>query len=144
MGVVDGRGHLLGRLASVIAKELLNGQKVVVTRCEEIEVTGVFVRNKCKFLRYLRKRMNTNPVRGHVHFRSPSKMLYRVVRGMVPHKLPRGKAAMGRLTVFDGMPSPYDKMKKMVSRRAPRDPPDSWPEDDCAQAARARGRMEVR
>lgn len=85
-----------------------------MTRCEEIEVTGVFVRNKCKFLRYLRKRMNTNPVRGHVHFRSPSKMLYRVVRGMVPHKLPRGKAAMGRLTVFDGMPSPYDKMKKMV------------------------------
>ncbi|KNC50189.1 60S ribosomal protein L13a [Thecamonas trahens ATCC 50062] len=112
--VVDGRGHLLGRLASVIAKQLLNGQKVVVVRCEEIEVTGVFVRNKCKFLRYLRKRMNTNPKRGHVHFRAPSKMLYRVVRGMLPHKLPRGAAALGRFKVFDGVPPPYDRMKTMV------------------------------
>lgn len=38
--VVDGRGHLLGRLASVVAKELLCGQKVVVVRCEQITISG--------------------------------------------------------------------------------------------------------
>lgn len=38
--VVDARGHLLGRMASMIAKELLLGQNVVVVRCEEIEVSG--------------------------------------------------------------------------------------------------------
>lgn len=27
--VVDARGHMLGRLASVLAKQLLNGQQVV-------------------------------------------------------------------------------------------------------------------
>lgn len=27
--VIDGKGHLLGRLASTVAKELLNGQHVV-------------------------------------------------------------------------------------------------------------------
>ena len=27
--IIDGKGHLLGRLASVIAKEILNGQHVV-------------------------------------------------------------------------------------------------------------------
>ena len=27
--VVDGRGHMLGRMASIVAKELLSGQKVV-------------------------------------------------------------------------------------------------------------------
>lgn len=32
--VIDGRGHLVGRLASKIAKELLRGQRVVVVRCE--------------------------------------------------------------------------------------------------------------
>lgn len=37
---VDGRGHLLGRLASVVAKELLGGQKVVVVRCEQITISG--------------------------------------------------------------------------------------------------------
>ena len=44
--IVDGRGHLLGRLASILAKELLNGQKVVVVRTEEINISGSLFRNK--------------------------------------------------------------------------------------------------
>jgi large subunit ribosomal protein L13Ae len=47
--VVDGRGHLLGRLASVVAKQLLSGQKVVIVRCEEVNVSGPFIRNKGEF-----------------------------------------------------------------------------------------------
>ena len=38
--VIDGRDHLLGRLASVIAKELLSGQKIVIVRCDEMCVSG--------------------------------------------------------------------------------------------------------
>jgi large subunit ribosomal protein L13Ae len=34
--IIDGKGHLLGRLASIVAKELLNGQRVVVVRCDEL------------------------------------------------------------------------------------------------------------
>ena len=44
--VIDGKGHLLGRLASIIAKQILNGQKIVVVRCEEINISGSFFRNK--------------------------------------------------------------------------------------------------
>jgi large subunit ribosomal protein L13Ae len=32
--VVDACHHMLGRLSSIVAKELLNDQKVVVVRCE--------------------------------------------------------------------------------------------------------------
>lgn len=46
--VVDGKGHLLGRLASVIAKQALSGQKIVVVRCEEINVSGSFFRMKVR------------------------------------------------------------------------------------------------
>jgi ribosomal protein uL13 len=46
--VVDGKGHLMGRLASVVAKELLSGQKVVVVRCEKLNVSGSLYRNKRK------------------------------------------------------------------------------------------------
>lgn len=38
--VIDCKGHIMGRLASVVAKELLSGQKVVCVRCEEINITG--------------------------------------------------------------------------------------------------------
>jgi large subunit ribosomal protein L13Ae len=38
--VVDARAHMMGRLASVVAKELLNGQHVVLVRCEGINISG--------------------------------------------------------------------------------------------------------
>uniref|UniRef100_A0A669D508 Large ribosomal subunit protein uL13 n=1 Tax=Oreochromis niloticus TaxID=8128 RepID=A0A669D508_ORENI len=112
--LLDGRGHLLGRLAAIVAKQVLLGHKVVVVRCEGINISGNFYRNKLKYLAFLRKRMNTNPSRGPYHFRAPSKIFWRTVRGMLPHKTKRGQAALERLKVFDGIPPPYDKRKRMV------------------------------
>ena len=107
--VIDGRGHLVGRLASKLVKELLNGQKVVVVRCELLQKSGSLFRNKLKFHEFLDKTRNTNPRKGHVHFRTPSRIFWRIVRGMLPHKTPKGAAALGRLKVFDGIPFPYDQ-----------------------------------
>jgi large subunit ribosomal protein L13Ae len=87
---------------------------VVVLRCEGINISGNFYRNKLKYLDFLKKRMNTNPSRGPYHFRCPSKIFQRTVRGMLPHKLYRGKDAMERLKVFEGIPPPYDKQKRVV------------------------------
>lgn len=112
--LIDGSGHLMGRLAATIAKTILNGQRVAVVRCEAINVSGNFYRNKLKVFDYLRKRMNTKPSRGPYHFRAPSKCLFKVVRGMIPRKTARGMEAMNRLKVFDGIPPPYDRMKRMV------------------------------
>merc|ERR1719167_797994 len=112
--LLDGRGHLLGRLAAIVAKQVLLGHKVVVVRCEGINISGNFYRNKLKYLAFLRKRMNTNPSRGPYHFRAPSKIFWRTVRGMLPHKLQRGKDALARLKVYEGIPPPYDKKKRMV------------------------------
>ncbi|CAH7456757.1 Gm45713 [Phodopus roborovskii] len=112
--VLDGRGHLLGRLAAIVAKQVLLGRKVVVVRCEGINISGNFYRNKLKYLAFLRKRMNTNPSRGPYHFRAPSRIFWRTVRGMLPHKTKRGQAALERLKVLDGIPPPYDKKKRMV------------------------------
>merc|ERR1712025_32615 len=112
--VIDARGHLLGRLASTVAKTILQGQRVVILRCEGIVISGSFYRNKLKYLSFLRKRHNTNPSRGPYHFRCPSKIFWRTVRGMLPHKLHRGKEALDRMKVFEGVPAPYDKVKRMV------------------------------
>ena len=135
--VIDGRGHLLGRLASIVAKFLLQGNKVVVVRCEGINMSGNFYRNKLKYLKFLRLRCNVKPLRGPFHFRAPGKIFWRTVRGgeqtkergkkgnrseictaslsgMIPHKTERGKDALKRLQTFEGVPPPYDKKKKMV------------------------------
>jgi len=112
--VVDARDHMFGRLAGLVAKELLLGQQVVVTRCEQMCISGSLMRNKMKWARFRNKRTATNPKKGPLHFRAPCKMLWRAVRGMVPHKTKRGELAMQRLKVYDGCPPPYDRVKRMV------------------------------
>merc|ERR1712010_360333 len=66
------------------------------------------------YLDFLKKRCNVKPLRGPFHFRAPSKIFWRTVRGMTPHKTERGKDALKRLQTFEGVPPPYDKKKKMV------------------------------
>uniref|UniRef100_A0A2I3HXE9 Large ribosomal subunit protein uL13 n=1 Tax=Nomascus leucogenys TaxID=61853 RepID=A0A2I3HXE9_NOMLE len=94
--VLDGRGHLLGRLAAIVAKQVLLGRKVVVVGCEGINISGNFYRNKLKYLAFLRP----------YHFRAPSRIFWRTTK--------RGQAALDRLKVFDSIPQPYDKKKRMV------------------------------
>ncbi|KAJ7925871.1 ribosomal protein L13 domain-containing protein [Mycena leptocephala] len=101
--VIDGKGHLLGRLASIISKQVLSGQKIVVVRCEEINISGSFFRNKLRYHNFLHKRHIVNPKKsGPFHHRAPSKILA------------RGAAALERLKLFEGVPPPYDRKKRMV------------------------------
>jgi large subunit ribosomal protein L13Ae len=67
---------------------------------------------------FLRKRCIVNPAKGAFHFRAPSRMFYRTIRGMIPHKTARGAAALERLKVFEGVPPPYDKQKRLVIPQA--------------------------
>jgi large subunit ribosomal protein L13Ae len=112
--LIDGSGHLLGRLASVVAKAILQGQRIVLVRCEEINISGSFYRNKLKYLKFLKLRCNVKPSRGPFHLRAPSRIFWRTVRGMIPHKTKRGAEALNRLKVYEGIPPPYDKKKRMV------------------------------
>jgi len=117
---IDGSAHMLGRLSATVAKSILNGEKVVVLRAELINMSGNFYRNKLKYLSFLKKRCNVNPARGPFHYRAPSEIFIRTVRGMIPHKTERGKAALKRLKVFEGVPPPYDKKKRVVVPQAMR------------------------
>ncbi len=102
------------RLSSVVTPLTSPGQRVAVVRCEGINITGSLFRNKVKFSEFLRKRLLTNPRRTFVHYRSPSRIFWRSVRGMLPHKISKGAAALGRLKVFEGVPAPYDTKKREV------------------------------
>jgi len=112
--IVDLRGHLLGRAAAIIAKELLCGQKVICVRAELCEISGSLFRNKMDMIDFMHKQVNYNKSHGQVHHRSPAKLFWRAVRGMIPYKTARGVEALRRLKVFNGVPHPYDTKKRMV------------------------------
>ena len=67
-----------------------------------------------KYLKFRKLRCNVKPSRGPFHLRAPSRIFWRTVRGMIPHKTKRGAEALNRLKVYEGIPPPYDKKKRMV------------------------------
>merc|ERR1711957_1021172 len=71
-------------------------------------------RAKLKYANFKRKHTNSNPKHGPLHYRAPGKIIWRAIRGMIPHKTARGAAAMDRLTCFEGVPHPYDRKKRVV------------------------------
>mmetsp|Transcript_80631 Transcript_80631/g.98771 ORF Transcript_80631/g.98771 Transcript_80631/m.98771 type:complete len:212 (-) Transcript_80631:23-658(-) len=111
--IIDAKDHVLGRLASTAAKHLMMGTKVIILRSELIVIAGHLIRNRLKMKSFRRTRMNTNPRKGPFHYSQPSRMLYRVIRGMIPHKTPRGKACMRLLRTYDGIPPRFMHIKKL-------------------------------
>ncbi|KAJ7917911.1 ribosomal protein L13 domain-containing protein [Mycena leptocephala] len=102
--IIDGKGHLLGWLASIISKQVLSGQKIVVVRCEEINISGNFFRNKLRYHNFLHKRHIVNPQKR------------------------AGAAALARLKLFEGVPPPYDRKKHMEALRVLRLKPGCKPD----------------
>lgn len=117
--VIDGKGHIKGRLAAVVAKHLLSGQRIVVVRAEKLVLSGLLYNHRVDHLEYLNKKSNINPRKGGpYHYKAPARIFWRAVKGMLPHKTERGKAALERLKVFEGMPHPYSHLKKRVVPKA--------------------------
>ena len=64
--VIDGSNHILGRLASIVAKKLLQGERVVVVNAESIVVSGERRRVIEGYKRILEVRTLRNPEKGGV------------------------------------------------------------------------------
>ncbi len=102
---VNAENAVVGRLASKVAKLLLNGYRVYVVNVEKAVFTGKRETVFEDFRRRLWIKSNVNPRRhGPFKPRSPEGIFRRVVRGMLPRRKPRGKEAYRRLRVYRGIP----------------------------------------
>lgn len=99
--VVDASDQILGRLSSVIAKSLMEGERITVFNAEKVIVTGeprVIVES------FRVKKRRGDPHHGPFYPKNPEDILKRSVRGMIPYKKPRGREALRRLSVYSGNP----------------------------------------
>lgn len=109
--LVNAEGQIAGRMCSKIAKLLLNGEEVVILNAEKAVFSG---KKKAKILEAHIFLEVGAPERGPFHYRRPDRFLRKIVRGMVPYKQPRGKAAYKRLKAYMGVPIEF-KDQKMIS-----------------------------
>lgn len=100
--IIDATGLVLGRMASIIAKRLLNGEKIIIVNAEKAVISG----DKHMIIRRYHDYLQIGHIgRGPLHPRRPDRIVKRAIRGMLPYKWPRGRAAFKRLRVYMGVPA---------------------------------------
>jgi len=104
---VDATDQILGRLASYVAKNALNGKEIVVLNVEKAVISG----RKRMIVDEAKLRLKTRTLgsqeKGPVHYRRPDTYARRVIRGMLPWRKSHGKTAFKRVKVYVGVPGEF-------------------------------------
>ena len=104
--IIDGTNAVLGRLGSVVAQRIMDGEEIVVINAEKIVVTGerdmVFADYKARV-----DRGDTTKRKGPFYPRRADLLFKRSVRGMIPWTSTSGREAYRRLHVFVGVPKQF-------------------------------------
>jgi len=129
--VVDAAGQRLGRMASKIAKMLLNGVEVTVVNAEKAVITGTKKAVLQRYLKLLQRRQLTSHKVVKVWYpRKPDRLVWYTIIRMLPRKTSRGRAAARRLKVYVGVPQQFENVEKL-----------SFPEAALGDARSRSGRL---
>ena len=117
--VVDATNHIAGRLASNVAKLLMQGHRVSVVNCEKIMMSGARSNQIKEYREFLEINSIINYKHGPVHYRRPDTLMAKMIRQMLPFdRKPSGKAAHQRLRTYIGSPKEIKSLEKIQFEKA--------------------------
>ena len=108
--IIDATNATLGRLASYVAKQALQGNEIIIVNVERAVVTG----RKKNILEHYHQRISRGGTaqRGPYFPRTPERIMKRTIRGMLPnYRMGRGKEAFKRIRCYEGIPEKYKEVK---------------------------------
>lgn len=122
--IIDATNHKVGRLATRVAKMLLENRSVIIVNAEKAVFLGEFKRVLQKWKSWMNIRTLTNPKKGPFHHVRPDLFLKRRIRGMLPSywKHKRSRVVYKRLKVYIGVPEQYVNAPKLGIKDAMIDP----------------------
>jgi len=117
--VVDGTDHIAGRLASNVAKLLIQGNRVSVVNCEKIMMSGTRANQIKEYREFLEINSIINYKHGPVHYRRPDTVIAKMIRQMLPFdRKPSGKESYQRLRTYIGSPKEIKALEKIQFEKA--------------------------
>ncbi len=109
--VIDCDSRILGRLASHVAKLLLQGNRVTLVNAEKAAISGHVSNIVANYKQKIEFQDKANPEHSPYWSRRPDFLVKRIVRGMLPYKKATGRDAYKRLRVYVGVPAEVAKQK---------------------------------
>ncbi len=119
--IIDATDLIVGRLASVVAKEALLGKTIDIVNCENAVVSG----NPKAVIERLQKRANFGgPHHGVFHPTKSDRYVKRVIRNMLPWRAYKGRGALKRIKCYLGVPEElegkkFDTIKEINKSKLP-------------------------
>jgi large subunit ribosomal protein L13 len=112
--IIDAKELIVGRFATLAAKQALLGEKVDIVNCEEAYITG-----KKDFLyEEFKRRKDQGTFKGPFFHRMPDRFVRRMIRGMLPHRQDRGKKAYERIMCYSGVPKGLEGKEMITIKEA--------------------------
>jgi len=114
--IIDADKLILGRMASIVAKRLLNGEMIIIVNAESTVISGSrrnIIADQLKTLQ-----LGGAPRHGPIHWRRPDRLVRNTVKGMLPYEKPKGREAFKRLRVYIGAPREFEGRQKETLEEA--------------------------
>ncbi len=118
MVLINAQGLIVGRLASIVAKKLLEGEEITIINAEKAILSGS---KASTFGEYKQTVDRGTKEKGPYFPKRPDAIVKRTIRGMLPYKTQRGKDAMARLAIYIGTPSDIQGDKAVTLEKASAD-----------------------
>jgi large subunit ribosomal protein L13 len=113
--IIDASGLILGRMASIVAKRLLQGENIAIVNAEKSALSG----KRLSKIKEAREFLEIgHPDKGPFHPRRPDRIVQRTIRGMLPRRIPKGQQALSRLRVYVGVPDEFKNAEMMTLSQA--------------------------
>jgi len=109
--LIDATNQIIGRMASIVAKQALLGEKIDIINSENAVISG---RKKLVLAQFQKKVIRGTWAKGPHYTKSPDMLLKRMIRDMLPYKKARGEAAFKSIMCWNGVPEKF-KDKKATS-----------------------------
>ncbi|HIH21271.1 MAG: 50S ribosomal protein L13 [Candidatus Diapherotrites archaeon] len=109
--IVNAEGLVLGRMATVVAKHLLQGEKVEIVNAEKAIISGSREFLAEKLRTKIERGPKGNPRKGPKDSRMPDRIVRSAIRNMLPKYSKRGRRALHSLKVWIGVPKALEKEK---------------------------------
>ncbi len=103
--IIDANGLILGRMSSIVAKRLLEGENIIILNAEKAAISGKRLQIVHEAKTFLEV---GHPRKGPLHYRRPDRIVRKTVRGMLPRRKPKGIQALKRLRVYLGAPKEFE------------------------------------
>lgn len=107
--IIDATDLIMGRMAAVVAKKALLGEKIDIINCDKAVITGT----RASIMEEYKKRydLGRNPYKGPFFPRASDRIVRRSIRGMLPYKQEKGDKAYKAIMCYVGVPEKFKGQK---------------------------------